>query len=248
MTRSRDEVVEVLHQVGLGRNDCEIARLTGIPRATVRDWRRGRHLITSRPHRDGQLHCDHDFSQLPPLEYSYLLGMYLGDGYIAAGRRGVWRLMVTTDSRYPGIIEECCRAMEAVLPSKRASCLQRASQCVDVCMWWKHWPCLFPQHGPGKKHERHIHLEAWQELLVCEAADSFVRGLIHSDGCRIIANDRGVASVRYHFTNRSEDIKRLFCWALDRLDIPWTRPCHRQIAIYRRAAVARLDEFVGPKC
>ena len=27
---------------------------------------------------------------------------------------------------------------------------------------WKHWPCLFPQHGPGRKHERKIRLEAWQ--------------------------------------------------------------------------------------
>ena len=24
---------------------------------------------------------------------------------------------------------------------------------------WKHWPCLFHQHGPGRKHERPIVLE-----------------------------------------------------------------------------------------
>ena len=74
-----------------------------------------------------------------------------------------------------------------------------------------------------------------------------VRGLIHSDGCRVVANDRGVASVRYHFSNLSEDIKRIYCDALDRLGIPWTRPSHRDIAVYRKAATARLDEFVGPK-
>jgi hypothetical protein len=62
-----------------------------------------------------------------------------------------------------------------------------------------------------------------------------------------VANDRGVRSVRYHFSNRSEDIKELFCEALDQLGIPWTRPSHRDIAIYRKAAVARLDRFVGPK-
>jgi hypothetical protein len=72
-------------------------------------------------------------------------------------------------------------------------------------MYSKHWPCLFPQHGSGRKHERLIHLEPWQEKLVKQTTES-LRGLIHSDGCRVIANDRGVKSVRYHFSNRSEDI------------------------------------------
>jgi hypothetical protein len=35
--------------------------------------------------------------------------------------------------------------------------------------------------------------------------------------------------------------------ALDQLGIPWTRPSRYVIAVYRKAAVARLDEFVGPK-
>ncbi|MBB4855083.1 hypothetical protein HNP40_002475 [Mycobacteroides chelonae] len=26
------------------------------------------------------------------------------------------------------------------------------TRCVDVAMYSKHWPCLFPQHGPGRKH------------------------------------------------------------------------------------------------
>jgi hypothetical protein len=35
--------------------------------------------------------------------------------------------------------------------------------------------------------------------------------------------------------------------ALDDLDIPWTRPSRYQVAVNRKAALARLDEFVGPK-
>lgn len=114
-------------------------------------------------------------------------------------------------------------------------------------MYSKHWPCLFPQHGPGRKHERQIELEAWQQDHVARNPRPLLRGLIHSDGCRVVANDRGVISVRYHFSNRSEDIKRIFCDALDLMDIAWTRPCDRQIAIYRKACVARLDKFIGPK-
>jgi hypothetical protein len=57
---------------------------------------------------------------------------------------------------------------------------------------------------------------------------------------------RGVTSIRYHFSNRSEDILGLFIAALDALEIPWTRST--KYIVYRKAATARLDEFVGPKC
>jgi hypothetical protein len=54
-------------------------------------------------------------------------------------------------------------------------------------------------------------------------------------------------SVRYHFSNRSEDIRAWYCAALDQLGISWTRPRWFDVAVYRKAATARLDEFVGPK-
>ena len=136
--------------------------------------------------------------------------------------------------------------MEALMPGQNAYVLPRKG-CVEISMHSKHWRCFFPQHGPGKKHTRPIYLAPWQEDIVSIETQSFVRGLIHSDGCRVVANDRGVMSVRYHFSNRSEDIKGIFCSALDRLEIPWTRPSNKDIAIYRKAATARLDEFIGPK-
>jgi hypothetical protein len=124
---------------------------------------------------------------------------------------------------------------------------RRNSRCVDIAMYSKHWPCLFPQHGPGRKHKRRIVLEEWQRDLVARDRRPFLRGLIHSDGCRIVASDRGRRSVRYHFCNRSEDIKALFCESLDAVGVSWTRPCNRQIAVYRMADAALLDGFIGPK-
>ncbi|MEO8689654.1 MAG: hypothetical protein ABI611_15760 [Solirubrobacteraceae bacterium] len=53
--------------------------------------------------------------------------------------------------------------------------------------------------------------------------------------------------LRYSFSNRSEDIKRLFCNACDDLGIGWTRAGDREIAISRRANVDRLEDFIGPK-
>jgi hypothetical protein len=147
----------------------------------------------------------------------------------------------------PEIIDRCCAAIDVLMPGQSASIELQPKGCVVVSLYSKHWPCLLPQHGPGKKHLRQIRLEPWQELLVKQATKDFIRGLIESDGCRVVANDRGVRSVRYHFSNRSEDILGLFTGALDKLAIPWTRSSRYVIAVYRKAAAARLDEFVGPK-
>ena len=133
------------------------------------------------------------------------------------------------------------------MPGQRAYATKQSSNCFEVGLYSKHWPCLLPQHGPGRKHHRRIVLEPWQQKLVDQATEEFVCGLIHSDGCRVIANDRGVESIRYHFSNRSEDIIGLFTTALDSLGIPWTRSTKYIVSVYRKAATARLDEFIGPK-
>lgn len=251
--RSIEEFNTVRSLIAAGLNDCAISRQTGIPRRTVRDWRNGRRSILPR-----DVCSTHDFSTLPSDSYSYLLGLYLGDGCISRSRR-VWRLRVTLDKKYPGIIESCRTAIDKVMLGQHATVFPRATGCVDVSLFSKHWPCLFPQHGPGRKHLRPIVLEPWQQVHVDSATEEFVRGLIHSDGCRVVANDRGVASVRYHFTNHSADIRGLFCAALDALGIPWTQNSRYMIAgsiprslrscppIYRKAATTRLDEFIGPK-
>ncbi len=181
------------------------------------------------------------------MSYLYLLGIYLGDGCISATPR-TFRLRVFMDSGYPRIVRECALAMEAVAPGKHACVTPRkGQQCVEISMYWNHWPCLFPQHGPGKKHARQIELADWQRELVRCAPRQLVKGLIESDGCRVVANDRGVASIRYHFKNKSEDILGIYSSALDLLDIPWTRPSPEQIAVYRKTATAQLDQFIGPK-
>ncbi|WP_428341304.1 hypothetical protein [Mycobacterium sp.] len=241
--RSAEEFNAVQRLIAAGLNDCAITRQTGIPRCTVRDWR-CRPQLRSRA--AGGSPCSHDFSRLPAKAYAYVLGIYLGDGCISRGGR-VWRLRITLDSRYPKIIDRTRASIDALMPGQRAGTWRRSDNCTEVYLCSKHWPCLFPQHGPGKKHLRPIRLETWQQELVKQATEDFVRGLIESDGCRVVANDRGVKSVRYHFSNRSDDIRGLYCAALDQLGIPWTQPRWFDVAVYRKAATARLDEFVGPK-
>ena len=121
----------------------------------------------------------------------------------------------------------------------------------------KHWPDLFPQMGPGRKHERPNVLTPWQREIVECHPWPFVRGLIHSDGCRTInrftthlpsGRVAEYAYPRYFFSNLSADIRGLFCASCERLGLRWTQSNHRNISISHRTSVALLDENVGPKC
>jgi len=79
--------------------------------------------------------------------------------------------------------------------------------------------------------------------------EAFLRGLIHSDGCRVMnrVQKRKYAYPRYNFTNMSDDIKRMFTDACDQLEIGWRTMNHKTISIARRDSVALMDTFVGPK-
>jgi hypothetical protein len=103
---------------------------------------------------------------------------------------------------------------------------------------------------------RPIILESWQQEIVDAYPAAFVRGLIHSDGCRCVnrfttklpsGRVAEYAYPRYFFSNLSADIRTLFCDACDRLGVRWTQSNHRNISISHRLSVARLDELVGPK-
>jgi len=247
MTRPADDRALVSRLLAQGLNDCEIARRAGIPRSTIRDWR-CRPPARRLPKVPACERCAGLRPNPPAAAYAYLLGVYLGDGCISLHPRA-HRLRLTLDAAYPGIIKQCVTALEVIRPGKRAWAGRHGGpRCIEVSMYWQHWPCLFPQHGPGRKHLRPIRLEPWHGAIVVGNPHLFVRGLVHSDGCRIVANDRGRRSPRYHFSNLSEDIKRLYCLGLQLLGVEWTRPCDRQIAVYRKASVAILDRFVGPKC
>ncbi|MEV7318590.1 hypothetical protein [Streptomyces sp. NPDC093970] len=148
--------------------------------------------------------------------------------------------------------------MRKVLPLPRVSRRHRTG-CVEVKSYTEHWTCMFPQHGPGKKHERPIILEPWQQKIVDAHPWTFIRGLIHSDGChitnwttRLVGGERKRYEYpRYFFTNVSDDIRRMYTDTLDKLGVEWTH-CKRggnpyNISVAKKASVALMDTHVGPK-
>jgi len=235
-----------MRHAALGMNDCAISRLTGIPRSTIRDWR-----VKGPTNGHGQCPiCDG--AELPCRDYAYLLGLYLGDGCLTAAPRGVFKLRITLDQKYPGIIREAGEAIRAMRPRGAMTIGQvRRPGCIEVNAHWKHWPCLFPQHGPGVKHRRKIELAPWQMGILEEWPGGLLRGLIHSDGYRgankVKVRGKSYAYSRYQFCNYSADIRGIFCWACDFYGVGWRRMNERTIAVSRRADVAKLDEIIGPK-
>jgi hypothetical protein len=196
-------------------------------------------------------HPAHRPEKLDGAAYSYLLGMYLGDGCIARFPR-TWCLRIALDSRYPALIAECVRAVRKVVPANAVGVLRHGPfNCLKVQCYSRQWPCLFPQHGPGRKHLRSIELTDWQLSMTRSHPEQLIRGLIHSDGCRFINSVRHGEKVyaypRYMFSNRSRQIHGIFSAHLDQLGIAWRWSNDHTISIARREAVAKLDAFVGPK-
>jgi hypothetical protein len=244
-------VLSLRHE-GLGAR--RIAKRTNLPLSTVRDWLAGEVPAHSQDPTGLLLpacavcgHDEHRFSELNET-YVYLLGLYLGDGSIACHPRNVYKLRITLDTRYPGIIGCTAIAMREVRQGHVWVQRRRGHNCVDVSSYWKAWPCFFPQHGPGKKLDRHIELADWQRRLVDRSPEHLLRGLIHSDGHRFINTGRGNWRwPRYGFDQVSEDIRGIFCDACDRMGLHWTRAGKHTIYVSRKADVARLDTFIGPK-
>ncbi|WP_199548127.1 helix-turn-helix domain-containing protein [Streptomyces sp. N35] len=242
-----------------GAKNAHVARELNVPLGTVGYWKhmdRAKRGECPGAHYSPCPRCDGD---LRVSAYAYLLGLYLGDGHIAQSRAmRTPSLSISCDDMHPGLMDECERAMREVFPYNSVSQVQRKG-CHEVKLASKHVRCLFPQHGPGKKHERKIALEPWQQEIVAAYPWEFIRGLIHSDGCRITNwTTRLVAGAkkryeypRYFFTNKSDDIRKLCTDALDHVGVEWTTLARGHdpfnISIARKASVALMDQHVGPK-
>ena len=187
-----------------------------------------------------------------------MLAIYLGDGCISSGPRA-YRLRIALDLKYPGIIDETAALVRGVFPENVVDVVTKGvtGQCVNVSVYSLHLPCLFPQHAPGKKHERRIVLEPWQSALVEAEPWPFIRGCIRTDGCAFmnrtdVHREQPYEYLSYAFSNRSDDIIELFVSACDSVGVI-TRATFNpkrglwHVRINHRSCVARMLENVGLK-
>ena len=166
----------------------------------------------------------------------------------------MYLLSIACCDAWPGLITAAKDAARQVMPSSAVFSRQRIGM-TEVKSTSKHWPCLFPQHGPGRKHTRKIELAEWQQVIVDRYPGDFARGLFHSDGYRGMNRVRRVLAdgdhwyeyPRYLFVNVSQDILQLCGQALDQLGVEWRFSKPTTISVAKKEAVALLDAFVGPK-
>jgi hypothetical protein len=235
-----------LELVAAGVNDCEVARQLGVARTTVRQWR----WTTGRgaPARELCWRCWQPTRrvELTPGDYAELLGLYLGDGHISPMPRSQ-RLRLSLDAKYPRIIAEAEALLRRVFPACQVGRVV-ADRGSTVVLWvyHRHLACLFPQHGPGKKHERPMELEAWQTGLVAEAPWSFLRGCIRSDGCSFVNRTGRYSYLSYEFRNWSDEILGIFATTCSGLGLQPPQYADR-VRLCRRADVAELLTHVGVK-
>jgi hypothetical protein len=243
---------EALRLFALGLNDCEISRRIGIPRPTIRDWRCPPYIPTT-----PLIHCPRCGQRMKPIrfsvaDYSELFGMYLGDGCISASPR-TSRLRISLDAKYPRIIEDGRLLLERFFPENRVDIVPfHKSAGVDLSVYNKHLPCLFPQAGPGLKHLRPIRPEIWQWAIIAAEPWPFIRGCIRTDGCVFVNRTGKYEYLTYHFANMSRDIAQLFTFALKRAGVEYrhTSGCKRgihNVRVNRRASVLEMLGHIGVK-
>jgi len=131
-----------------GLRPPQAARRAGVDPSTLHAWLKedAPELVCARARRCWRCYPD---VQLDAAAYAHLLGLYLGDGWIVRLKATTF-LSVACDDAWPGLADECAQVMLQVFAT--SVCRVRRNGCHDMLAYSQHWPCLFPQHGPGKKH------------------------------------------------------------------------------------------------
>ena len=80
--------------------------------------------------------------------YVHLLGLYLGDGCISSHPRGVYRLRIALDMRYPRIVEECAARC-------RRRALEQGACAADAIQLLLGLRLLEPGHASSPARPRH---------------------------------------------------------------------------------------------
>jgi hypothetical protein len=105
----------------VGVLDQENARICGVSVATIRHWRCGRRRIAHNPRATAERlrQCPRCHGRtMDEAAYSYLLGLYLGDGHITSGRRNVFVLSLFCSDDWPGLLAAARSTLAAVCPHR----------------------------------------------------------------------------------------------------------------------------------
>lgn len=229
--KTNEEYQKVCELFSLGYNKSQISKMLNLDRGTVRKWLNDKpnHLKTPSLFERVKLNSK---------TYSYILGLYLGDGYINKTDRA-YRLRISLDKKY-NILNQYANDKLKELFITNSVFIVDNDTWIDLSVYNKNLPMIFPQIGIGKKHNRPIILSDWQIELIdwCE----LMKGLFHSDGTYYISNGLDY----YQFKNSSKHILEIFKMCCDKNEIKYTFG-NDVIRIYTRRSVNKMKKLIGTK-
>jgi hypothetical protein len=234
-----------LDLIACGVNDCEVGRRLGVALTTVRHWRWAKER--NAPARALCWRCRQPTRRiaLSAADYAEVLGLYLGDGHISPLPRRAPALVAGRE--VPDHHRRRRGAPHARVPRVPGRpVVADGGSTVVLWVYHRHLSCLFPQHGPGKKHQRPIALEPWQHDPVGSAPWAFARGCIRSDGCSFVNRTGRYSYLSFEFRNWSQDILGIFAATCAGLGLH-PRRYRDRVGLRRRADVAELMTHVGVK-
>jgi intein-encoded DNA endonuclease-like protein len=246
--RTKEEIKKILDYHKNGYNPSEIGRMTNIPRCTCAD------IINRYKNKDTEnikFKSDCDLNLINKKVYAFLLGEYLGDGHIICSKKlkngnNVFKFRIFQDTKYPNVIKEIQSAMQIILGGCISVVKKKEENCVEIFTYSTQVATLFPQLGPGKKHNRKIVILEWQKKIIEEYPFDFLKGLIYSDGCIFLNKKSGQYWI--DFTNRSEDIKEIYEEVLGSLGIMSSRNSKGlNVRVTNQLAVSALMEHIPLK-
>lgn len=138
--------------------------------------------------------------------YSYLLGLYYGDGCISKYAR-TYKLRIFLGRHETDVSQMAKQSINCLFPTNKINDYPLIhSKCNEISVYSSKLLAYFPDHGEGKKHSRQIALVDWQKNIVEEYPEFFVTGLYDADGCGYYDN----GYLKYNFVNTSKDIFDMF--------------------------------------
>jgi hypothetical protein len=245
-----------------GMSIIDMSILLQVPKTTIRDWVSGRSgskylkTISSEEPIDPVLQLTQLNPSLSNEErysiYSFILGLYLGDGCIVKIRT-TKRFGITLDKKYDklnSLVIDSFGKLFGKSPYVHDRSLRKGikNNCIDVYYHSKSVGNIFPHEGVGKKHLREISIAEWQHEIIDPV--NIVKGLIFSDGYYSKCRGRDFIG----FDNRSLDICNILIRYLGILGINCsfcigncrTGKVYR-VAVYSKEHVNKLMSLIGNK-
>jgi DNA-binding transcriptional regulator WhiA len=244
MKYTEELIQKVLEDYNSGKNKSQLEKEYNISRSTIRYWIDNKDSIFIPKTTDKTLDVIIQEIKNNKETYNYILGLYLGDGCISPHKMS-YKLRITQDNKYPKSIIDIKNILNSFFPNNTFTCNPKG--CTVIGIYDKNLPLYFPQHAPGKKHDRKIKLADYQRDNL--DYENLMKGLWVSDGSYYLAQKKYEC---YNFTNKSTDIISLFEECLNSFNIAYRKRMKKNgvwiLEITKKSEVSKMKDLIGVKC